>query len=114
MDLFDHSINKILRRNEFTHKPEEYKGNYSNYLTLAGDALALMERTRTQQEREITRLRKTSEKLRGYGATRVSQRIAIDKRVATLEASKPNLPQASRRIKIDFPLRQHSGQIVVR
>ncbi|HEY6407877.1 MAG TPA: ATP-binding cassette domain-containing protein [Ktedonobacteraceae bacterium] len=77
-------------------------------------ALALMERTKTQQEREIARLRKTSEKLRGYGATRVSQRINVDKRIATLEASKPNLPQTSRRIKIDFPVRQSSAQIVMR
>jgi len=73
-----------------------------------------MERTKAQQEREIVRLRKTSEKLRGYGATRVSQRIAVDKRIATLEVSKPNLPQASRRIKIDFPVRQQSSQIVLR
>src|SRR5439155_9357548 len=102
------------RLNEFTHKLEEYRGTYTNYLTLAGDAVALMERTRTQQEREIARLRKTSEKLRGYGATRVSQRIAVDKRIATLESSKPNLPQASRCIKIDFPVRQERGQIVLR
>ena len=114
LDLLDRSINKVLRLNEFTHKLEEYRGNYSSFLTQAGDALALMERTKVQQEREIARLRKTSEKLRGYGATRVSQRINIDKRIATLEASKPNLPQASQRIKIDFPLRQQSGQIVVR
>jgi ATP-binding cassette, subfamily F, member 3 len=114
LDLLDRSINKVLRLNEFTHKLEEYKGNYSSYVKLSGDALALMERTKTQQEREITRLRKTSEKLRGYGATRVSQRIAMDKRIATLEASKPILPQTSRRIKIDFPVRQHSGQIVLR
>ncbi|GAC1385034.1 MAG: ABC-F family ATP-binding cassette domain-containing protein [Ktedonobacteraceae bacterium] len=113
LDLLDRSINKVLRLNEFTHRLEEYKGNYSSYITLAGDALALMERTKAQQEREIGRLRKTSEKLRGYGATRVSQRIAVDKRIATLEASKPDLPQVSRRMKIDFPMRQQSGQIVL-
>ena len=114
LDLLDSSINKVLRLNEFTHKLEEYRGNYSSYITLAGDALALMERTKAQQEREIVRLRKTSDKLRGYGASRVSQRISVDKRIATLEASKPELPQNSRRIKIDFPMRQQSGQIVVR
>src|SRR5438270_10182262 len=114
LDLLDHSINKVLRLNEFTHKLEEYRGTYSNYIKQTGDALALMERTKAQQEREIVRLRKTSQKLRGYGATRVSQRIAVDKRIATLEASKPTLPQASRRIKIDFPVRQQSGQIVLR
>src|SRR5216684_2008447 len=114
LDLLDHSINKMLRLNEFTHKLEEFRGTYSNYLTQTGDALALMERTKKVQEREIVRLRKTSEKLRGYGATRVSQRIAMDKRIATLESSMPNLPQVSRRIKIDFPVRQPSGQIVIR
>src|SRR3989442_1152303 len=114
LDLLDRSINKVLRLNEFTHKLEEYRGNYSSYLTQVGDALALMERTKAQQEREIARLRKTSEKLRGYGASRVSQRISVDKRIATLEASKPHVPQASRRIKIDFPVRQQSGQIVLR
>jgi ATP-binding cassette, subfamily F, member 3 len=113
LDLLDRSINKVLRLNEFTHKLEEYKGTYSNYLTATGDALALMERTKQQQERQIARLRKTSEKLRGYGATRVSQRIAVDKRIATLEESKPQLPQNSRRIKIDFPMRQSSGQVVI-
>ena len=114
LDLLDHSINKVLRLNEFTHKLVEYRGTYSNYLTVTGDALALMERTKAQQEREIARLRKTSEKLRGYGASRVSQRISVDKRIATLESSKPSLPQASRRIKIDFPVRQSSAQIVLR
>ena len=114
LDVLDRSITKILRLNEFTHKLEEYRGTYSNYLTLTGDATALMERTQAQHEREITRLRKTSQKLRGYGATRVSQRIAVDKRIATLEASKPSLLQTSRRIKIDFPMRSTSDQIVLR
>ncbi len=114
LDLLDRSINKVLRLNEFTHKLEEYRGSYSNYLTITGDALALMERTKKIQEREIARLRKTSDRLRGYGATRVSQRIAVDKRIATLEASKPQLPQQSRRIKIDFPVRQQSSQLVIR
>jgi ATPase subunit of ABC transporter with duplicated ATPase domains len=47
-------------------------------------------------------------------SARVSQRIAVDKRIAALEASKPGLPQTSRRIKIDFPMRSTSGQIVLR
>ncbi len=114
LDLLDRSINKVLRLNEFTHKLEEYRGTYSNYLTVVGDAQALLERTKKQQEREIVRLRKTSERLRGYGATRVKQRIAMDRRIATLEESKPQLPQTSRRMKIDFPVRQPSGQLVLR
>lgn len=114
IDLLDKGINKVLRLNEFTHHLEEYRGTYSHYLTATGDALALMERTKAQQEREIARLRKTSQKLRGYGATRVSQRIAVDKRITSIEQSKPVLPQHSRRMKIDFTVRQPSGQIVLR
>ena len=114
LDLLDTSINKVLRLNEFTHRLEEYRGTYSNYLQVTGDALALMERTKQQQEREIKRLRKTSEKLRGYGATRVKQRIAMDKRIVALESSKPQVPQNSRRLKIDFPVRQMSSLQVVR
>jgi ATP-binding cassette subfamily F protein 3 len=113
LDLLDHSINKVLRLNEFTHQLEEYRGTYSNYLTVTGDALALMERTKKLQEREIERLRKTSQRLRGYGATRVKQRIAVDKRIATLEESMPQLPQNSRHIKIDFPIRQASERTVI-
>jgi ATP-binding cassette subfamily F protein 3 len=113
LDLLDRSINKVLRLNEFTHQLEEYRGTYSNYLTVTGDALALMERTKKLQEREIERLRKTSQRLRGYGATRVKQRIAVDKRIATLEESKPQLPQNSRHIKIDFPVRQPSERTVI-
>src|SRR5437868_7784712 len=94
LDLLDRSINKILRLNEFTHKLEEYKGNYSSYIKLAGDALALIEKTRRLQEREIDRLRKTSQKLRKFGATRVSQRISVDKRIAALEANKPQQVQS--------------------
>ncbi|MBE3560362.1 MAG: ABC-F family ATP-binding cassette domain-containing protein [Ktedonobacteraceae bacterium] len=113
LDLLDRSINKVLRLNEFTHKLEEYLGTYSSYLKTTGDALALMERTKKFQEREITRLRQTSQKLRKYGASRVRQRISIDRRIATLEASLPQLPQDSRRIKIDFRVRYPSERIVL-
>lgn len=113
LDLLDRSITKILRLNEYSHRIEEYKGNYSNYITLSGDIQAQMERTLVQQQREIARLQKTSDKLRGFGATRVSQRIAIDKRIAKLEAGKVVLPKASKHVKIDFPVRQPSGRIVL-
>ena len=114
LDLLDRSINKILRLNEFTHKLEEYKGTYSHYLEAIGDAEALLEKTKKQQEREIVRLKKTSIGYIRFGATRVKQRIALDKRVATLEESKPQIQQQSRRMKIDFPVKQRSGQLVVR
>lgn len=113
LDLLDSSMGKILRLNEFTHQIEEYRGNYSSYLTAIGNAQALLEKTQRLQEREIARLRKTSDQLRSFGATRVKQRISIDRRIESLETSKPVLQQQSRRIKIDFPVRQMSGRVVL-
>lgn len=114
IDLLDTSITKVLRLNEFSHKLEEYRGTYTSYLAITGDALALLEKTKAQQKREVARLQKTSQKLRGYGATRVSQRIAVDKRITALEKSMPQLPQTSRSIKTDFPVRQHSARLVLK
>ncbi|GHO54275.1 ABC-F family ATP-binding cassette domain-containing protein [Ktedonobacter robiniae] len=114
LDLLDRSITKILRLNEFSHVLEEYKGTYTHYLSVTGDALALLEKNKKQQEREIDRLRKTSDRLRRFGATRVSQRRSLDRRISELEASKSELPQESRRIKIDFPVRYPSSQLVLK
>jgi ATPase components of ABC transporters with duplicated ATPase domains len=114
LDLLDKSITKVLHLNEFTHHIDEYKGTYSNYLNIIGDAQALIEKTQHQQEREIARLKKTSDRLRGFGATRVKQRISVDRRIETLKESKPQTQQQSRRMKIDFPVKQRSGQLVVR
>ncbi|BCL81138.1 ABC transporter ATP-binding protein [Ktedonobacteria bacterium brp13] len=114
LDLLDKSITKVLRLNEFTHKIEEYKGTYTNYLNVIGDAQALIEKTQRQQEREIARLKKTSDRLRGFGATRVKQRISVDRRIDSLKESKPQTQQQSRRMKIDFPVKQRSGHLVVR
>src|SRR5438067_595705 len=85
----DRGINKVLRLNEFTHQLEEYRGTYSHYQKVIGDARSLLEKAQKTQEREIARLCKTSEKLRGYGATRTQQRVTVEKRIAILEASKP-------------------------
>ncbi|HTI15481.1 MAG TPA: ABC-F family ATP-binding cassette domain-containing protein [Dictyobacter sp.] len=114
LDLLDRSITKVLRLNEFTHQIEEYKGTYTHYLEQIGSAMALLEKTQKQQDREAARLRKTSDRLRGFGATRVKQRIAVDRRIEEIEKNKAILPQKSKRIKIDFPVRQISSQEVVR
>ena len=113
LELLDRSITKILRLNEITHKLEEYRGTYSQYLTRTGDEQALAERTRAQQDREIARLRKTSDRLRGYGATRVRQRVAVDRRVAELQAGRPVAPQSSHAMRLEFPVRQASGRAVL-
>jgi ATP-binding cassette subfamily F protein 3 len=113
LQLLRRSITKILRLNEFTHKVEEYRGTYTDYVNQTRADLTALERVRHQQDREIVRLRRTSATLRRYGATRVRQRVNIDRRIAALEASRPELPPASHRIKVTFPLRQTSGRLVL-
>lgn len=53
LDLLDRSITKILRLNEFSHALEEYKGTYTHYLSVTGDALALLEKTRSSRSARL-------------------------------------------------------------
>ena len=113
LDLLDRNIDKIIRLNEFTHKLEETRGTYSDYLRQNASLQITLEKAAQQQQREVTRLRKTAERLRGYGATRVMQVHALERRVVTLEKSMPVLGQDSRRMKINFLARQPSSKGVL-
>jgi ATP-binding cassette subfamily F protein 3 len=113
LELLDRNIDKIIRLNEFTHKLEESRGTYSAYVRQTEGLQVTLEKAQQQQERDIARLRKTADRLRGYGATRVRQVHALERRVATLETSMPVLSQNSRRMKINFTARQPSSKQVL-
>jgi ATP-binding cassette subfamily F protein 3 len=113
LELLDRNIDKIIRLNEFSHKLEESRGTYSAYVRQTEGLQATLEKAQQQQERDIARLRKTADRLRGYGATRVRQVHALERRVATLETSMPVLSQNSRRMKINFTARQPSSKQVL-
>ncbi|HUS16361.1 MAG TPA: ABC-F family ATP-binding cassette domain-containing protein [Chloroflexia bacterium] len=114
LDLLDRNIDKIMRLNEFTHKLEETRGTYSAYLRQTEGLQATLEKAQLQQHKEVTRLKKTAERLRGFGATRVMQVHALERRVETMERSMPVLASNSRRMKISFKARQPSGKGVLR
>jgi ATP-binding cassette, subfamily F, member 3 len=113
LELLDRNIDKILRLNEFTHKLEETRGTYSAYLRQTEGLQATLEKSQAQQKKEVARLKKTAERLRGFGATRVMQVHALERRMATMEKSMPVLATDSRRMKINFTARQPSGKGVL-
>src|SRR5579859_1186004 len=113
LDLLDRNIDKILRLNEFTHQLEETRGTYSAYLRQTASLQNTLEKAQVQQHKEVARLRKTADRLRTYGATRVMQVHAVERRVATLEKSMPVLGTESRRMKISFTARQLSSKGVL-
>ena len=105
--------NKILRLNEFTHKLEEYRGTSSNYLTLTGDATALLERRSAQQERDISRLRKTSQNcVASVQPVSASVSPLISASPPWRQQAKPAAGQPPHQDR--FPVRPTSGQIVLR
>jgi ATPase subunit of ABC transporter with duplicated ATPase domains len=113
LELLDRNIDKIIRLNEFTHKLEETRGTYSAYLRQTASSQATIEKAQQQQKKEVVRLKKTAERLRTYGATRVMQVHAVERRVASLEQSMPVLAQNSKRMNIKFTVRQASGKDVL-
>ncbi len=115
LELLDHSIDKVLHLNEFTHKVEGYQGNYSAYVTQRTQQAETAQRTFTRKQREITRLRETAAQLKTVGRTKSSHRRgqAMLRRVARLEESLPKLIQDSREVRVNFPVRQRSGRIVL-
>ena len=113
LDLLDRNIDKIFRLNEFTHKLEETRGTYSAYLRQRDSLQTTLEKTQQQQHKEAVRLKKTAERLRGFGATRVMQVHALERRVASIETNMPLVAENSRRMKIRFVVRQLSAKGVL-
>ncbi|MGI8586370.1 MAG: ABC-F family ATP-binding cassette domain-containing protein [Chloroflexia bacterium] len=113
LELLDRNIDKILRLNEFTHKLEETRGTYSAYLRQSAGLQETLAKAQAQQKKEVVRLRKTADRLRGYGATRVMQVHAMERRVATLEKSMPVTASDSRRMNISFRARSLSSKGVL-
>jgi ATP-binding cassette subfamily F protein 3 len=113
LELLDRNIDKILRLNEFTQKLEETRGTYSSYLKQRDSLATTLEKTQMQQRKEVVRLQKTAERLRGFGATRVMQVHALERRVATLASTMPVQGSASKRMQIRFKARQASSKGVL-
>ncbi len=110
MALLDHSIDKILFIETQSKKIEEYKGNYTQFLKLREEKIALIKK---QVKSASAHIQSMEAGLR-MGTQSVKQRIQLQKRIEREKTNLPDLPTEAvglRNIKLPEPTR--SGQIPI-
>lgn len=107
LELMDQAIDRIIFVNKHTHKIDEYKGNYSKFLKLQKERETLLKKQVNLQQKQIGKL-ESAIKVVG-----VKQRIMLQRRVARLKESLPELPPELRSIKIQLPEPARGGDIPI-
>lgn len=112
LDLMDEAIDKVVVINTFTHKFEEYKGNYTMYKKLKAQADNLLNRKISNEQQRIKHMKEAIQKMAGRKTEKgVKQRIQLKKRMEILQENLPEVPQELKKIKINFPEPSRIGEI---
>lgn len=115
LSLMDKAIEKVLFINHQTKKIEEYTGNYTKFKKLQKIHEDLQKRQILAEQKYITRMEKSLEKLYRYKSEKgVRQRVQLSKRIARLKEKLPELPAEVKRIKITLPTPLPVGEIPIR
>ena len=102
--LLDEVIDKVLFLNPHTHKVEEYKGNYSDYLKKKKESDALLARQVKQQKQHIRRMEEGFKKIQNRKSEKgVRQMIQLKRRIERLKESLPQMPREAARIQLQLP-----------
>lgn len=97
LELLDRHIDKILMVNGHLKRIDEFKGNYTQALELRQSQQELLRKQAHVEKQTIGRL---EESIKVVG---VRQRIQLQKRVARMKESLPDLPPEVRAIKFKLP-----------
>lgn len=108
LDLLDKHIDKILYVNAPLKKVEEYKGNYTQALERKKEEESVLRKQVHVGKQNINRL---SESIKVVG---VRQRIQLQKRVAKLKESLPDLPPKVRAIRFKLPDPDVVGELPIK
>lgn len=108
LELLNKHIDKILFVNASLKQIEEYKGNYSKALELRAEKEEVLRNQVHVEQQNINRL---SESIKVVG---VRQRIQLQKRVARMKGSLPDLPPEVRAIKINLPTPSIVGALPIK
>ncbi|HUW21683.1 MAG TPA: ABC-F family ATP-binding cassette domain-containing protein [Candidatus Bathyarchaeia archaeon] len=115
LKLLDEAIDRVLYINPQTHKIEEYKGNYSKFINLKEEKEALLKRQITAEQKHIKRLEESLKILYRYTSKKgVRARVMLQRRIARLKESLPDLPLEVRRIKVKLPTPLPTGELPIR
>jgi ATPase subunit of ABC transporter with duplicated ATPase domains len=107
LGLLDDAITRVLHLDrtgdDATGELVEYRGNYSSYLQSRATDEERLGRLAERQAREITRLSRRADSMRGQTAKRARVAKNLDARAARLEADRVTGPQQRRAIAVRLP-----------
>ncbi|MEI6690830.1 MAG: ABC-F family ATP-binding cassette domain-containing protein [bacterium] len=107
LDLLDQAIDRVIYVNKHTHKIEEYRGNYSQYKRLQGEATATFTKNVVKDAKYIAGLE------HAIKVVGVKTRIVLQRKVARLKEALPELPPSIKSIKIQLPEPARVGEVPI-
>jgi len=112
LKLLDRSINKVLHLSN--SRLTEFKGTYSSYLVQLEADLSQRERSSQLEGREIDRLSKLADSMRGSTNRRARIAKSLDKRVERLEGGRTEVHKREKKSTFKLPTPARSGEVPLR
>lgn len=104
VNLLDNHIDKVLAINPYTKKIEEYRGNYTKYVKLKGNADKTLKRKYENDQKQIGKMKKSLITMaRMSSAKGARARANVQTRIDRIEETLPELPPEIRSIKFTLP-----------
>lgn len=114
INLLDNHIDKVLSVNPYTKKIEEYKGNYSKYMTLKGNADEALRRRYENDQKEINRMKKSLLTMARMSSEKGARaRANVQTRIDRIKETLPELPPEIRNIKFTLPEPVRTSEIPI-
>jgi ATPase subunit of ABC transporter with duplicated ATPase domains len=114
INLLDNHIDKVLAINPYTKKIEEYRGNYTKYVKLKGNAEESLKRKYENDQKQIGRMKKSLLTMaRMSSAKGARARANVQTRIDRIKEALPELPPEIRNIKFTLPDPIHTGELPI-
>jgi ATPase subunit of ABC transporter with duplicated ATPase domains len=115
LPLLDAQINKVLALNPFTHKIEEYTGNYTQYLRLKAEHDELERKRIINEQKKIRHMEESLKKMaRQTSKKGVRRRTMLRHRLEKMKEDLPELPSELKKITLVLPPPQTVGEIPIK
>jgi len=115
LSLMNHAIDKILFINSLSKTIDEYKGNYSKFEKLKKEKDELQKRQAVQGMKQVKRMEEAVKHAMSFRSEKgVRVRVQLQKRLAKMKETLPELPQEVRKIKIRLPDPANIGEVVIK
>ncbi|CAN5153739.1 ABC-F family ATP-binding cassette domain-containing protein [soil metagenome] len=104
INLLDNHIDKVLAINPYTKKIEEYRGNYSKYVKLKGNADEALKKRVENDSKEIARMKRSLQTMARMSSEKGARaRANVQTRIDRIKDALPELPPEIRNIKFILP-----------